>query len=138
MTETPLAADSPQFTLFQEACAKRELLRIRYLQPVINDPALPEEMRQSGIPTTVEGNAIAIDEQGLTFTQAVASIVPGDAGTVAQVTKMAQRMIPRAQILEIEKVGESEPVIEPEARPNVQVVEISEAKAPTEVQPKQE
>lgn len=112
MTETPLAADSQQFKAFEAACPKGERMRIRYLNTMPDDPALPEELRKSGIPTIVEGNAVSIDDVAIIFTMAVASLVASPGTPIKQVVKPMQRTIAREQILEITPVGESEPAFE--------------------------
>jgi hypothetical protein len=109
MPEVPLPTDSPQFKLFEEACGNRDLVRIRYLAAVRDDPALPEQWRKDGLPTVIEGNAIAIDETEITFTQAV--IVKSEAAaSVEPVFK--QRSIVRGRVLKIARIGETEPALE--------------------------
>ncbi|SRR5580765_2357224 len=107
--ELPLPPDAADFDLFKVACPARELVRIRYLQRLPDDPDLPEEIRERGLETIVEAHAISIDEKGITFTP---TVLEPESENAEAMQKIAERFVARKRVLEIRRIGEGTPVVE--------------------------
>jgi hypothetical protein len=105
MTGTPLPLDSPQFTLFEEACQTKEKVRVRYLAEVPDDPALPQSMRNAGLESYVLGTADRIDEHMICLHQGMGDEVEKRAGPAS----WTLNSIPKSRVLEIVRIGVTDP-----------------------------
>lgn len=104
----PLAADDPKFQQFGAlAAARSERVRVEYLAPVPDDPALPQELRDRGIPSTVEGRASSLDATWLHIALAI------DHETEPGMRKLAKQAVPRTKVLDITFLGPT--IVDPSA-----------------------
>jgi hypothetical protein len=95
-----------KFRVFENAARTGLLVRIHYLQTVIEDPALPEEIRRDGIRTIIDGYPLELTDTELRLTQAVSKQASdADAGTLRQTLHV--RVIPRDRVEAVQLIGET-------------------------------
>lgn len=102
-----LPRDDAQFELFRYAIPAKERVRVEYLAPVPDDPALPEDMRKRGLETIVEGHAISVDDTDLILQLL---ILESESPSPQAMQTVGTRAIPRDTVLKIEILTLGTPV----------------------------
>jgi hypothetical protein len=89
------------FEVFADACKDQEMVFVQFLEPLLDDPALPENLRRDGLMTMVQGNEVSIDDKQLRIRVGVVK----DEGFEASVI----RVIDRDWVRRISLIGETRP-----------------------------
>ena len=95
------------FRLFEQAAKQRMLLRVEFMQKLPDDPALPDEMRMTGLRTMIDGYAVRYTPDTIVMSQAIApSVDEKDAEALRKVAP--ERIIPRDRVLSVQLIGQNE------------------------------